>query len=370
MNTTIRPAEVFHPGEYIRDELEERGWKQADFIAITGADPATLSGVINEKRSINVPLAIALGKAFETSPDLWVGLQFQYDHWHATANDSNSIERKARLYQFPIREMAKRGWVDDSAPLNVLEHQMEGYFDKFNIAAKRSQSKKMLTPGQIAWLHVVKRLSESMLGFPKYSKSSLQDAIVMLSNMLQTPEETEHVPRVLREAGVRFLIVEGLPGLKLDGVCFWIDNNSPVVALTLRHDRIDHFWFVLRHELEHVLRGDAKGEYIPDSFETTMAQDSKVDECEIAANDVAANFCVPQDAIENFIIRNSGYYAKKQILLFAKSQQRHPGLVVGQLQSRGELQFRNLRGTLVKVRDYITQTAMVDGWGIMPQIVQ
>jgi len=34
----------------------------------------------------------------------------------------------------------------------------------------------------------------------------------------------------------------------------WLDDKSPVIALSMRFDRIDNFWFVLRHELEHVLR--------------------------------------------------------------------------------------------------------------------
>ena len=54
-------------------------------------------------------------------------------------------------------------------------------------------------------------------------------------------------------AGVRFVIVEGLPGSKIDGVCVWL-GAQPVIGLTLRLDRPDNLCFVLRHEIEHVLQ--------------------------------------------------------------------------------------------------------------------
>ena len=50
------------------------------------------------------------------------------------------------------------------------------------------------------------------------------------------------------------MVVEALPGSKIDGACFWLDPTTPVIAMSLRFDRIDNFWFVLRHELEHVLQ--------------------------------------------------------------------------------------------------------------------
>ncbi len=66
------------------------------------------------------------------------------------------------------------------------------------------------------------------------------------------------MPRILAECGVRLIIVEGLPNAKIDGVCFWLDKVSPVIGLSLRFDQIDNFWFVIRHEIEHVLNKDGQ----------------------------------------------------------------------------------------------------------------
>jgi HTH-type transcriptional regulator/antitoxin HigA len=71
--------------------------------------------------------------------------------------------------------------------------------------------------------------------------------------LLYAPEESRHVPRLLLECGVRFILVEKLPQADIDGVCFWLDAKSPVIGMSTRRDKIDNFWFVLRHEIQHVL---------------------------------------------------------------------------------------------------------------------
>ena len=379
--TTLRPAEVFHPGEFIRDELEEREWSQKDFEDITGVKSAHISAVINGKRPVGVSLAVVMGRAFGTSAHFWLSLQNAYDVFEAERNsEGGSIEKKARLYTFPIRDMMRRGWLEETDSLDVLEHQLGAFFCANSIqamtgialAAKRSKPDTPLTSSQIAWLYRVRGLAASMVDTPTYTEKRLEKSIEQLLAMRHAPEETQGVSRVLREAGIRFVVTEGLPGLKLDGVCFWIDRKTPVVGMSLRFDRIDNFWFVLRHELEHVLRGDAKGvqltEVEPDSFETTLVREPGLSEQEEAANTAASEFCVPAVELDNFEARVGSYFTKKKVALFAKRIGVHDGLVVGQLHGRGSLPPQNLRKALVPIRDYVISTTMTDGWGTLPQI--
>ena len=64
----------------------------------------------------------------------------------------------------------------------------------------------------------------------------------------------DQVPKLLKKCGIRYVVVQTLPGTKIDGVCFWLNDRSPLIGMTVRFDRVDNFWFVLRHELEHVIR--------------------------------------------------------------------------------------------------------------------
>src|SRR4029079_19255726 len=116
--------------------------------------------------------------------------------------------------------------------------------------------------------------------------------------------------------GVRFVLVEALPGSKIDGVCVWIDDQ-PAIGMTLRLDRPDNFCFVLRHEIEHALRGDGREmTFAPvDEHENEPTEDTR--ECERIADDAAREFCVPQALLESFIARKSPFISERDVLSFA-----------------------------------------------------
>src|ERR1044071_7576095 len=56
----------------------------------------------------------------------------------------------------------------------------------------------------------------------------------------------------LKNKGISVVIMPPLPGTFLDGAAMASPSGVPVVGLTLRHDRIDNFWYTLLHELAHV----------------------------------------------------------------------------------------------------------------------
>jgi len=201
------------------------------------------------------------------------------------------------------------------------------------------------------------------MGASKYSPKALSDAVRNLESLLIAPEETRHVPRILAECGVRFVIVEKLPKADIDGVCFWL-GDSPVIGMSTRRDKIDNFWFVLRHEIEHVLQGDGKKEEIIDAdLEGKNAStDPSLPKEERVANAAAGNFCAPAEKLDMFMKRKHPFYYEKDVIAFARIHQRHPGLVVGQMQKRMD-RYDYLARWLVKVRHFVLPGARVDGWG-------
>ncbi len=78
MAVTHMPAEVFSPGEYLRDELEERGWTVPEFAVITGQPVQTVSEILNAKQVITTVTARSLSEALGTSAELWLNLQTAY----------------------------------------------------------------------------------------------------------------------------------------------------------------------------------------------------------------------------------------------------------------------------------------------------
>ena len=197
-----------------------------------------------------------------------------------------------------------------------------------------------------------------------YDESALRHALLRLSALRTAPEETRHVARILEECGVRWVIVEPIAGTKIDGACFWLADDQPVVAMTLRLDRIDNFWFVLRHELEHVLQrhGRDKG-YILDQ-EVESLSSAQINDEEKVANDAAAQFCVDQAEVSGFIARVAPFFKEERVLQFAQRINVHPGLVVGQLQ-RQLARYDLFRKHQAKVRAFVTNAARTDGWGVV-----
>ncbi|MDR0483695.1 MAG: XRE family transcriptional regulator, partial [Alphaproteobacteria bacterium] len=171
------------------------------------------------------------------------------------------------------------------------------------------------------------------------------------------------VPRILAESGVRFLVVEALPSSKIDGVSFWLNNEYPVIALTMRFDRIDNFCFVLRHECEHILREDGRNQEFGINIDIEMEKrDLNISEIENLANLAASDFCVPERLMETFIARKEPLFDQNSLLGFARTIGVHPGVVVGQLQKKTG-RYNLFRNYLVKIKDYIIPNAYVDGWG-------
>jgi HTH-type transcriptional regulator/antitoxin HigA len=164
------------------------------------------------------------------------------------------------------------------------------------------------------------------------------------------------------ECGVRYVLIEKLPNAGIDGVCFWLDKFSPVIGMSLQHDRIDNFWFVLRHEIEHVLQRHGQDREMIDidlDSETSNNRDE-----EIIANAAASNFCTPTEKLESFVRRKHPFFYQKDVVAFARVLGRHPGIVVGQLRrklKRYDYLSRYLYS--FKIRSFVVPASIADGWG-------
>jgi HTH-type transcriptional regulator/antitoxin HigA len=331
--------------------------------------------LVSGKKQITPETAMGLAKAFGDDDALyWMNLDNVYRLSQAKPADE-SVSRRSILYsKFPVRELMKRKWIEPSDNLDVVEHRICRFYNIANLnaqpqfahAAKAAQYHER-TPLQWAWLYRATQLAKVVQAAP-YSEQKLRAAISKLRELLVAPEEIRQVPTILASAGVRFVIIEFLPGAKIDGAAFWIDE-MPVIAMSLRFDRVNNFWFALRHEIEHILNKDGLLTVDVELTESLQRKDSLPPE-EVRANDAASEFLVPKQELDSFIMRVRPLYSEQRILLFSKRINVHPGLVVGQLQFRDEVPYTHFHKHLPKIREIVTQTALTDGWGTVPQLGQ
>jgi len=357
------------PGTFIKSELEARGWSQRDLAFILGQTEQQLNPLLSGKRGITPDMARLLGDAFDVSPQFFLNLQGRYDLQNSKDPDP-AVKTRAELQtQFPVRDMIRRGWIQDGEA-SLLQLQMNRFFEAANddttgnvaFAAKRTHCDT--TPAhQRAWVYRVRQLAKEMNIGP-YSPEKLRALLPKLRSLMIDPESVAAVPALLAECGVRFVIVEVLPNAKISGVCTWLDDATPVVGLSTLYDRLDNFWFVLRHELEHVLQGHGKGSIgMIDHLagEGTKDANGSVDEEHIADTE-AADFCVPASKMASFYARKHPYFSERDVLGFAALMAVHPAIVVGQLQKRMK-RFDYLRKYQVPIRRYLLKKAVTDGWG-------
>src|SRR3546814_11715582 len=107
-------------------------------IVIIGRPTRRISEIIAGKRTITPETAIQLGDSLGTGPELWMNLESQYQLSQVRPNDG-LVARRARLYaRFPVREMIKRGWIEATKSIDVLEPQLMALF---GIQARDAQTR-------------------------------------------------------------------------------------------------------------------------------------------------------------------------------------------------------------------------------------
>ncbi len=362
---------VFPPGAILEEELEERGWSQVELAAILGRPVKVVNDIIAGRRAITPETALGLAGALGTSAELWMNLESRYQL--AKVRGSDLVAQRAYLHSVaPVKEMERRGWIDPTDDVKALAANLCAFFRVNAVediaalphAANTSTAyEDDPSPSQRAWVQYVRNIVQSV-DVARFSNESLQRACGQLRALLHSKEEIRHVPKILADAGIRLVVVEHLAGTAIDGVCMWLSDREPVIGISVRFDRIDHFWFVLAHELAHVFYKDGQQHPIVDVDLVGTEAMRSVDkpEPERRADAWAEDFLIPSAEMGHFINRVSPMYSKVTIKGFAARLKIHPGIVVGQLQHRREIKFSHSREMLEKIRSVVTETTLTDGW--------
>ena len=373
-------ALVDHPGTFILEELEARGWAQSDLAYILGISLPQLSKILKGKGGISASMALAFGDAFDMPAEFFSNLQKLYDLSIADKPDVGVRKRAAWASEFPVRKMIDRGWIADSDPA-LLDAQMLRFFGRNTIddlpfvgngevyqhAAKKTDYSST-TPSQFVWLHRVKKIAENF-DAPKFDSVALRQRLPEIRQHMLAKADIAQIPNILKQCGVRFVLVESLPNAKVDGVCLWLDDQ-PVIGMTTLHDRMDNFCFVMRHEIEHVLQGDGREE----GFSPVDTKEGSLDLNNVAiadqekhANKEAAQFLIPQDKLELFYDRKAPFISERDVLGFAARHEIHPAVAIGQIQNMSG-KYNWLRKYLKSIRGYLNEWEYVDGWGVAASV--
>ena len=209
-------SQVKPPGYFIVEELDARGWTQTDLSYITEISPQQLNPILKGKGGISADMAVILGDAFDMPPDFFINLETQFQL--SKAKKAPPGVKKRALWQsvFPVREMLKRGWIEESDPF-LLDAQMLRFFEKSRIedvpymgstnlevsfAAKKANQNEPRAE-ELAWLYRVRQIAKT-IDAPVFSPEVMTDCIEKLKSLLASREDVAYVPSILNSYGIRY----------------------------------------------------------------------------------------------------------------------------------------------------------------------
>jgi HTH-type transcriptional regulator/antitoxin HigA len=338
------PARPVPPGAVLRRELEVRGWTQKDLAEVIGRPQQVVCEIMRGAKQITAQTALELSAALGTPPELWLSLEANYRLALAQPLPSREdIVRRSRVYDLaPVAELLKRGWIRPPISVEDLEVQVRTFLDVPSPVARmsvtthlpRCPSERPAGSAVAAWIRGVERAAESRT-VEGFAPDVVRDSVSDLLRLSVDVEAIRTLPGRLAAMGIRFVVVPHLSSAPVDGASL-LRTGGPVIALTLRRDRLDVFWFVLMHELAHVLSGKGRG-YVcrPVGTGPDTAGETAVEEA--AANRQADDWLIPPQAYREFVSGKGTRPTKSEVISFATAVARHPGIVLGRLQRDGHL---------------------------------
>jgi HTH-type transcriptional regulator/antitoxin HigA len=342
-STIFSPNWASNPGNTIIDILNERNVSLEKFAIQMESTISQVEKLINGNVPISFDIANQLEINLGASAEFWVNRDVQY---------RESLEKINKLQEnwiklLPIKDMINFGLINKTENLikSCLEFfnvtSINEWEEKYNkeigqLAFRTSSSFSSDFAATAVWL----RSGEIAAKKIKYSPWNLNlflETLEKIKPLTKKKSPKDFLPKLIEECakcGVAVAIVRTPSGCRASGATKFIAPDRALLILSFRYLSDDQFWFTFFHEAGHlVLHGD-KSIHIETSERSTK---SNIEEDE--ANKFAAEILIPytlHSKLQN--VRGN----KRNIINLAIEAGVSPGIVVGQMQYFGIIDFKYL----------------------------
>lgn len=311
------------PIDAIIFRMKELNLKQADLAPYFGTT-SRVSEVLNGKRKLTVEMIRAIS----------IGLNIPVETLIAPSQARGPSDSEIDWKKFPIKEMEKRGWINVSTKKNITS-VIDDFFNSVGlnfstVAYKRTLHGEAYSPqtkfALNAWLaRVVQKSRLNRESLNHYDSNLInKDFLRKIAQLSWFNDGPIQAIQLLQNFGISIVIEPQLKGTRVDGACLKDTDGTPIIALTLRYDRIDNFWFTLLHELAHVMKHIDR----QDTFVDDLEHDS-VDQMEAEANRLAKEAFIPRGMWKTTEAFIKPSYATIEKL--SKELHIHPAIIAGRL---------------------------------------
>ncbi len=328
------------PVESILFRMDQMNLSRKDLVPYIGSI-SKVSEVLSRKRPLSLPMIRRLNQGLGIPADVLIE---DVETVSTVVDQSPEVD----FTRFPLKEMLERGCFEGFEGNGLrLKEYAEDLIRKFmrELLPKQVSPAFLRAPmhqrgdrrademALLAWRMCVLRQARSVNIAKEYKHGTITPAWLRELAKLSTFEEGPKLAReYLARHGIALVIEKHFKRTFLDGAAL-LDNDRPIVALTLRYDRFDNFWFALLHELAHVAK-----HLTPESpvFIDDLDR-SNAEEVEAEADVMAREALIPEESWRSAKVRKT--LLAEDAITFADEICVHPAIVAGRLRHEG----RNFR---------------------------
>lgn len=311
------------PIDAIRFRMEEQGLRQKDLALLLGGRNR-VSEVLAGKRPLTLSAVRALSDALHIPADLLIR---EPDAAYGVDDDADDIS-------LPL--LAKSGWFSDEEISKLTISDIVQRYLKpkhgplylkqtltFGSTPKTNKTNLRL------WVARVRELAENTKNARGTWRSDTlnEQFLVNVAKLSWADSGPRLAKEFLNEKGIALVVLPALPRTKLDGAAMRGVDGAPVIGLTVRHDRLDNFWFTLLHELVHAWK------HITDS-DTAITDEDIQDEHDEDAKETEANSLAREVFIPRSEWKRSDAFLRPSVenaIALANKLHISPAVVAGRL---------------------------------------
>jgi addiction module HigA family antidote len=262
------PDYLVTPGEVLEEYLGHAGITQASLADRTGLSKKTINEIVKAKSAITAETALRFERTLGRPAHFWSNLERQYQEDKTRLADKIRLEETLHwLDFFPIKEMAKFGWVEKC---KVKVQQLDALLRFFAVASpqqwetiwgcelqvdfRKTESSKKDAAITSAWLRRGE-IEAHQQQCAQFDKQKFQNSLAKIRE-LTTESPNVFVPKlesICAAAGVAVVFVPALPNLGVYCVTRWF-NDKYIMQLSLYGKSNDQLWVTFFHETYHIIK--------------------------------------------------------------------------------------------------------------------
>jgi HTH-type transcriptional regulator / antitoxin HigA len=321
------------PIEAILFRMDQQGLKKKDLVPYIGS-LSKVSEVLSRKRPLSLSMIRRLHKGLGIPAEVLIS-------GSEDAGADVTAEPQYNYSKFPLKEMWERGCFPDFAggAKQVREyaedlvrkflrgsHEERGNLALLRAPLHQSGSRIMDEYALLVWrISALRKARNLKLSTPYRSDTIEGEWLRDLAKLSRFEQGPRLAREYLADHGIALVVEPHYEKTYLDGAAM-LDDGKPIVALTLRHDRLDNFWFALMHELIHVQRHLTTSHlFIADNLDDKTRSSTEEQE----ADELARDALIPASAWDSAAVRASP--TMENTVALADHLRIHPAIVAGRV---------------------------------------